>query len=339
MTSSNINLSKFSEDDFYDFSKDTLLIGKLFKKSNREPKKIKQEKESLFLQLFESFVLIDSLKFKNTMCFDTIDALENKFKESEDLLKKFSSNNLKSMLCIHTDISNKLVIVDAACSENSCLNNCVKPNSKDSGTQGKFVPICHHCGKVGHIRPKCYMLKSHRPWKKQEDSRKSFIKKTSSNKYVPPYRRHISQRSKDFVICENPNLKFVELFKKHFNKRSQPTCFQCGVSGHIRPHCPQIRHQQPRIRKTEQKTSKSSSKPSKPHHAFRQQRHYPQRSSPSYRQCGKYGHTKVECFRMKPHKPKKNQTNEGLVNMMKSVLIRLINLDMAHTPASQVEKE
>jgi len=41
---------------------------------------------------------------------------------------------------------------------------------------------------------------------------------------------------------------------------------------------------------------------------------------------------------MKPHKSKKKQTNEGLVNMMKSVLVRLINLDMAHTPASQVEK-
>jgi len=77
-------------------------------------------------------------------------------------LKQFSSNNLKSMLCIHTDISNKPdlivndlststshasgskldsvdikpVIVDAACFENSCLNNCVKPNSKDSGTKG-----------------------------------------------------------------------------------------------------------------------------------------------------------------------------------------------------------
>jgi hypothetical protein len=64
------------------------------------------------------------------------------------------------MLCIHSDISNKPglivddlsastshisdfeldpVIVDAACSESSCLTNCVKPNSKDSGTQGKFV--------------------------------------------------------------------------------------------------------------------------------------------------------------------------------------------------------
>jgi hypothetical protein len=116
-------------------------------------------------------------------------------------LKNFSSDNLKSMLCIHSDIYNKPalivddmststshasnfeldyvdikpVIVDAACSENSCLKNCVKPNSKDSGTQGKFVPICHNCGKIGHIRPKCYLLKSHRPWKKQEDFKKGVI--------------------------------------------------------------------------------------------------------------------------------------------------------------------
>jgi hypothetical protein len=58
MTFSNINLPEFCEDDFYDFSKDTLLIGKLFKKSNKELKKIKQENESLILKLFESHVLI-----------------------------------------------------------------------------------------------------------------------------------------------------------------------------------------------------------------------------------------------------------------------------------------
>jgi len=104
-------------------------------------------------------------------------------------LKKFSSDNLKSMLCIHSDISNKPcltanlststshasdseldsvdikpVIVYAACSENSCLNKHVMPNSKESGTRGKFVPTCHNCGKTGHIRPNCYLLKSHRPW-------------------------------------------------------------------------------------------------------------------------------------------------------------------------------
>jgi hypothetical protein len=106
------------------------------------------------------------------MLLNIIDELENK-------LAKFSSDNLKSMLCIHSDISNKPaltvddmststshasdfeldsvdikpVIVDAACSENSCLNNCVKAKSKELGTRGKFV----------HTRPNCYLLKYHMP--------------------------------------------------------------------------------------------------------------------------------------------------------------------------------
>jgi hypothetical protein len=52
------------------------------------------------------------------MLFNTIDTHENKLKESEDLLKKFSSDNLKGMLCIHTDISNKpdLIIDDLTAS-------------------------------------------------------------------------------------------------------------------------------------------------------------------------------------------------------------------------------
>jgi len=116
------------------------------------------------------------------MLLNTIDALQNK-------LEKFSSDDLKSMLCIYTDISNKPdliiddlsastshafnsesdsivikpVIVYIACLANSCLNNHVMPKSKESGTQGKFVPTCHNCGKIGHIRPNCYLLKSHRP--------------------------------------------------------------------------------------------------------------------------------------------------------------------------------
>jgi hypothetical protein len=111
--------------------------------SPRELKKVKQEKESLIVQLSKSHALIDSLKFENTMLFDIIDTLENKLKESENLLKKFSSDNLKSMVCIHSDILNKpgltpdlsTSISHAACSKNCCLNNCVKPKSKYIGTQ------------------------------------------------------------------------------------------------------------------------------------------------------------------------------------------------------------
>jgi hypothetical protein len=94
----------------------------------------------LILQLSESHVLIDYLKSENTMLFDTVDVLENKLKESEDLLEKFSSNNLKSMFCIHTDISNKpdLIVADlststshASDSELDSIN--IKPMIEDTG--------------------------------------------------------------------------------------------------------------------------------------------------------------------------------------------------------------
>jgi hypothetical protein len=207
---------------------------------------VKQEKESLIVQFSESHSLIDSLKSENTMLFDIIDKLENKLKESEDFLKRFSSDNLKSMFCIHSYIPNKpglivddlsastshasdseldsiiikSVIVDTACLDNSCLNNCVMPKSKESGTRGKFVPTCHNCGKIGHIRPNCYLLKSHRPWIKQDAMRKSEVDDSSSSKYVPPHRRHI--KGKGNVICKNANYNSLETVKKHSNKKSLP---------------------------------------------------------------------------------------------------------------------
>jgi len=132
----------------------------------------------------------------------------------------------------------KPVIVDTACSENSCLNNHVMPKSKDTGTQahGKFVPTCHNCGKIGHIRPNCYLLKSHRPWIDQDAMRKSEV--GDSSKYVPPHRRHI--KGKGNVICKNANYNSIENLKKHSNKRSLPTCHHCGIIGHIRLKCPQL---------------------------------------------------------------------------------------------------
>jgi len=248
-----INSSQLSKEN-YDIKLfkvfDKLKNAKSSKVSHKELKKVKQEKESLIVQLSESHVLIDSLKSDNTMFLNTIDALENK-------LKKFSSDNLKSMLCIHTDISNKLdliiddlststshasnsetdsivikpVIVDIACLKKICLNNHVLPKSKESGTHGKFVPTCHNCGKIGHIRPNCYLLKFHRPWIKKNAPRKGKVENSLSSKYVPPHRRHI--KDKGNIVCKNATLKSVEIVKKNSNKRSMPTCHHYGITGHI----------------------------------------------------------------------------------------------------------
>jgi hypothetical protein len=48
---------------------------------HKELKKVKQEKESLIVQLSESHALIDSLRSKNTMLFDIIDSHEKKLKK------------------------------------------------------------------------------------------------------------------------------------------------------------------------------------------------------------------------------------------------------------------
>jgi hypothetical protein len=99
----------------------------------------------------------------------------------------------------------KPVIVDIACLDNSCLNNFVTPKSKDTGTQahGKFVPTCHNCEKIGYIRPNCYLLKSHRPWIKQDALRKSEVEDSYSSKYVPPHKRHV--KGKGNIVCKNAN--------------------------------------------------------------------------------------------------------------------------------------
>jgi hypothetical protein len=210
----------------------------------------------LIIQLSKSHVLIDSLKSENTM-------LVNK-------LPKLSSDNLKSMLCILLDVSNKPdltvddlststshafdteldikpVIEDTTCLDNSCLNNHVMPKSKESRTRGKFVPTCHNCAKIGYIRLNCYLLKSHKPWIKQNDLRKSKMEDSSSSKYVPPHRRYI--KGKGNVICKNANHNSVENIKKHSNIRSLPTCHHCGITVHIRPKCPQLLAQKSKVQK------------------------------------------------------------------------------------------
>jgi len=268
-----MNSSQLSNEDF------DIKLFKVFNKlknaqhskiSHKELKRVKQEKESLIMQLSESHSLIDSLRYENNMFFNIIDTLENKLKESGDLLKKFSSDNLKCMLCIHSDVPKKPglivddlsastshasdseldsiiikpVIVDTACLDNSCLNNCVMPKPKESGTRGKFVPTCHNCRKIGHIRPNCYLLKSHRAWIKQDAMRKSEVDDFSSSKYVLLHRRHI--KGKGNVICKNANYNSAENVKTHSSKRSLPTCQHCSITGHIRLKCPQLQAQKPK---------------------------------------------------------------------------------------------
>jgi hypothetical protein len=254
-----MDFSLLSEENYdIEISKSFAKLDKMV--SPKELKNVKQEKESLIIQLSKSHVLIDYLKSENTMLLNTINELENKF-------EKFSSDNLKSMLCIHSDVSNKPnltvddlststshasdseldsidikhVMEDTTCLDNFCLTNHVMPKSKESRIQGKFIPKCHNCGKICHIRLNCYLLKSHKRWIKKNALRKSEVQDSSSSKYVPPHRRHIKGKSN--VICKNVNHNSAENVEKHSNKIGLPICHHCNTTGHIRPKYPQFQAQ------------------------------------------------------------------------------------------------
>jgi hypothetical protein len=49
------------------------------------------------------------------------------------------------------------------------------------------------------------------------------------------------------------------------SKRSLPICHHCGINGHIRPNCPQLRAQKLKVKKEEPKKAKLSTRPPKAH--------------------------------------------------------------------------
>jgi len=55
-----------------------LKLSNISKNSNKELKKVKEEKEFSVIQLSKSYALIDSLKYENTILFNTVDSLEIK---------------------------------------------------------------------------------------------------------------------------------------------------------------------------------------------------------------------------------------------------------------------
>jgi hypothetical protein len=95
--------------------------------------------------------------------------------------------------------------------------------------------------------PNCYLLKSHKPWIKQDALRKSEVEDSSSSKYVPPHRRHI--KGKGNVICKNANYNSAENVKKHSNKRRLPTYHHYDITGHIRSKCPHLQAQKSKVQR------------------------------------------------------------------------------------------
>jgi hypothetical protein len=200
---------------------------------------LKSEKESLANDLSKSQNLIDSLKSEISVLVEKSVSLENELNVSKELSRNSSSDNLKSFLCIEESVSNKLsMIVDNTGASTSHVSNeslnVERVNVKEAKadfsktpsvkqTQGKFVPICHHCGVIGHIRPNC--------WKFKAAPKKE-------NPAVSPTRQGKKGKKKSIVPhASYPKPRVVHPPRKLPSQRFVPTCHHCGKVGHIRPHC------------------------------------------------------------------------------------------------------
>jgi hypothetical protein len=173
------------------------------------------------------------------------------------------------------------------------------------------------------------LLKSHRPWIKQDALRKSEIEDSSSSKYVPPHRRHIKGNSN--VICKNANHNSVESVKKHSNKRSLPTCHHCSITGHILPKCPQLQKS-----KVQRKLSTRTTLGILPPMALQARRHQ-QKFIPA-NQSGKPKKNKSRHYKRKLQKLNRSHGYEGLLSLIQDILRSMANMDMTRKPPPRVKQ-
>jgi hypothetical protein len=141
----------------------------------------------------------------------------------------------------------------------------------------KFVPICHHCGLIGHIRPKCPHVLVQRSKVKREWPKKD------SDSTRPP-RKHQAQRK-------------LSRYAPPVHKT--PICRQCGVNSHVRPRGPQPHKYPPR-----------KSGPHTRYHAPRHKRQ--QQRFVSVKQVWLPKKNKSQHHEEKPHKPKEDPSYEEL---------------------------
>jgi hypothetical protein len=169
-------------------------------------------------------------------------------------------------------------------------------------------------------------------------SRTVFVKPKISETHVV-----YLDNGKNVIVHDHVKVESKISVKEHYKFRFIPTCFHCGIIGHTRPYCLQIRSQRPWTKKNDPNKGKLGTKPFMPKYAPRQRRQSSQRSVSNCHHCGKIVHTQSSYFKMKPHEHKYDSSYsrkryERLCNMIRDVLTRLDRLDKIHNIAPRFKK-
>ena len=162
--------------------KESLAIKKTNIEVNKRLKAVELEKNEAQAKFEQSLLMVDDLEERNSGLVNRVQILETELEDARTQLSAFSSGNKKvdRMLGILSEpncnkaSSSKAVPVAAKRDLGKKHVECShvippfiprlisQPQSR--GVVGKprshprFVPVCHYCGKAGHIRPKCFML-------------------------------------------------------------------------------------------------------------------------------------------------------------------------------------
>ena len=157
-------------------------------------KKVKFEKDDLIAKLDEANNLNENFKNQISSQLDKIKSLKEKLVESKTKVEKLTSVKLVAEPNLkendfyippfkrnNQELKVNIARIDKG--KQSDINiEISKPMSKTPprlNKNSKFVPICHHCHIIGHIRPNCPKLRSLSTAKVRPPSRKSSSSKTT----------------------------------------------------------------------------------------------------------------------------------------------------------------
>jgi hypothetical protein len=134
-------------------------------------------------------------------------------------------------------------------------------------------------------------------------------------------------------VCKNANHISTEKVKQHSTKRSLPICYHCGITGHIRPNCPQLQAQKSKVQKELPTRATSDTLPSTTHQAPRHQQRLVLAN-----QSGTPKRNKSRRYKRKPQKPNRSHGYEGLLSLIHGMLRSMANMDMTRKPSPWVEQ-
>jgi len=110
----------------------------------------------------------------------------------------------------------RTMFVKPSMSNHYTQSTCGDKGKSAKGTNHKnsnFIPICHHWGVSGHIRPNCFQIRSQKPWDKQHVPRKDEPGIKNQVKTLSDQVKLISKKLGSFT----PNEKKFVIFNKRKN--------------------------------------------------------------------------------------------------------------------------